>query len=69
MMVRRAAATGLPRTDHAFAVLRLLPTSNRDKDIEILVLRHQIMVLQRQLGNEKLAFRRCVVGLDTESLG
>jgi hypothetical protein len=27
---------------HAFAVLRLLPMSNRDKDVEILALRHQI---------------------------
>jgi hypothetical protein len=27
---------------NAFAVLRLLPMSNRDKDVEILALRHQI---------------------------
>jgi putative transposase len=26
---------------NAFALLRLLPVSNRDKDVEILVLRHQ----------------------------
>ncbi|MFD0580238.1 hypothetical protein [Dactylosporangium darangshiense] len=39
-----------------FAVLRLLPTNNRDRDIEVLVLRHQIMVLQRQLGNGKVRF-------------
>jgi hypothetical protein len=31
-----------------FALLRLLPLSDRDKDIEILALRHQITVLQRQ---------------------
>jgi hypothetical protein len=31
----------------AFAVLRLLPMSNRDKDVEILALRHQITVLER----------------------
>ena len=30
--------------------------SNRDKDVEILALRHQITVLQRQLGNEKPRF-------------
>ncbi|MFF0400119.1 hypothetical protein ACFYSJ_30890 [Streptomyces sp. NPDC005248] len=35
-----------------FAVVRLLPVSDRDKDAEILALRHQITVLQRQLGKE-----------------
>jgi hypothetical protein len=39
---------------NAFAALRLLPMSNRDKDVEILALRHQIAVLQRQLGTEKV---------------
>jgi transposase InsO family protein len=39
---------------NAFAVLRLLPMSNRDKDAEILALRHQITVLERQLGKEKV---------------
>jgi putative transposase len=33
-----------------FALLRLLPMSNRDKDAGILALRHQLSVLQRQLG-------------------
>jgi putative transposase len=37
---------------NAFAVLRLLPMSDRDKDVEILALRHQITVLERQLGKE-----------------
>jgi hypothetical protein len=32
---------------NAFALLRLLPGSDRDKDIEILSLRHQLAVLQR----------------------
>ncbi|WP_281250031.1 hypothetical protein [Nonomuraea jiangxiensis] len=31
----------------AFAFLGLLLRTNRDKEIEILVLRHQLMVLQR----------------------
>jgi hypothetical protein len=34
---------------NAFAMLRLLPMSNREKDVEILALRHQIGVLERQL--------------------
>ncbi|GGJ64713.1 hypothetical protein [Streptomyces brasiliensis] len=34
---------------NAFAALRLLPMSDRDKDAEILAVRHQIMVLERQL--------------------
>jgi putative transposase len=41
---------------NAFAMLRLLPMSNRDKDVEILALRHQITVLQRQLGTQKPRF-------------
>ncbi|MEV4398401.1 hypothetical protein, partial [Nonomuraea sp. NPDC049607] len=35
---------------NTFAVLRLLPMGDRDKDVEILALRHQITVLERQLG-------------------
>jgi hypothetical protein len=30
---------------NTFTLLRLLPRSERDKDIEILVLRHQLLVL------------------------
>jgi putative transposase len=41
---------------NAFAMLRLLPMSNRDKDVEILALRHQITVLERQLGKERVRF-------------
>jgi putative transposase len=41
---------------NAFAVLRLLPTSDRDKDSEILVLRHQIAVLERRLGGTRVRF-------------
>lgn len=32
---------------NAFAMVRLLPVGEREKDVEILVLRHQIAVLQR----------------------
>ncbi|MFG2045717.1 helix-turn-helix domain-containing protein [Dactylosporangium sp. NPDC048998] len=41
---------------NAFALLRLLPMSDRDKDVEILALRHQITVLERQLGNDRPRF-------------
>lgn len=37
-------------------MLRLLPTSDRDTDIEILALRHQITVLERQLGDRRPRF-------------
>jgi putative transposase len=41
---------------NTFAVLRLLPMGDREKDVEILALRHQIAVLERQLGKEKVRF-------------
>jgi hypothetical protein len=41
---------------NALALLRLLPMSDRDKDAEILALRHQIAVLERQLRGEKVRF-------------
>ncbi|GAA2395632.1 hypothetical protein GCM10010404_61540 [Nonomuraea africana] len=37
-----------------FAFMRLLPESDRDKEIEILVLRHQVAVLQRQVAKPAL---------------
>jgi hypothetical protein len=49
-MIGRASSPGLLSVTNTFAALRLLPMSDRDKDVEILALRHQIMVLQRQLG-------------------
>ena len=41
---------------NVFALLRLLPMSSRDKDTEILALRHQLLVLQRQLGPDRVRF-------------
>jgi hypothetical protein len=41
---------------NAFAMLRLLGMSDRDKDVEILALRHQITVLERRLGRDRLRF-------------
>lgn len=52
MLLRLAYLT----VTNTFAVLRLLPASDCDKDTEILVLRHQIAVLERQLGGQKVRF-------------
>ncbi|MGW4517455.1 integrase, partial [Streptomyces sp. NPDC004393] len=52
-MLLRLAYIGV---SNALALLRLLPMSDRDKDIEILVLRHQITVLERQLGKRRPRF-------------
>jgi putative transposase len=40
---------GYLAVSNAFALLRLLPMGDRDKDVEIIALRHQIAVLERQL--------------------
>ncbi|HEY3607407.1 MAG TPA: integrase, partial [Pseudonocardiaceae bacterium] len=37
-----------------FSAVRLLSVGERDKDAEILALRHQVTVLQRQLGDRKV---------------
>src|SRR5204862_1472033 len=48
-MLLRLAYLGVT---NAFMLLRLLPGGDRDKDIEILSLRHQLAVLQRQLAGQ-----------------
>ncbi|MFC4016252.1 hypothetical protein ACFOY2_54220 [Nonomuraea purpurea] len=50
MMITCAFRLAYVTVTNAFAALRLLPLGDRDKDIEILALRHQITVLERQLG-------------------
>ncbi|MEU0807462.1 hypothetical protein [Streptomyces sp. NPDC005970] len=52
-MLLRLAYLGVT---NAFALLRLLPMSDRDKDAEILALRHQITVLERQLDGVRARF-------------
>ncbi|WP_331763159.1 integrase core domain-containing protein (plasmid) [Streptomyces sp. NBC_01590] len=52
-MLLRLAYLGMA---NAFAMPRLLPMSDRDKDVEILALRHQLSVLEHQLGKEKVRF-------------
>lgn len=55
---------------NTLAVLRLLPMSDRDIDVEILALRHQITVLEFQLGGTWVRFsaltgrswQRCCIG-------
>ena len=39
---------------NVFTVIRLLPMSDTDKDIEILTLRHQLAILQRQTDKPRL---------------
>ncbi|MBB4786867.1 hypothetical protein BJY27_007828 [Streptomyces rapamycinicus] len=52
-MLLRLAYLGVT---NAFAMLRLLPMEDREKTVEILALRHQIMVLERQLGKDRVRF-------------
>ena len=52
-MLLRLAYLGVT---NAFALLRLLAVSDRDKDVEVLALRHQITVLERQLGKTRPRF-------------
>jgi hypothetical protein len=41
---------------NAFALLRLLPRGDRDKEIEILSLRHQLAMVQCQLDGKQVRF-------------
>ncbi|GAA1804814.1 hypothetical protein GCM10009682_28150 [Luedemannella flava] len=52
-MLLRLAYLGVT---NAFALLGLLPMSDRAKDVEILALRHQIVVLERHLHGAKVRF-------------
>lgn len=52
-MLLRLAYLGIT---NAFALLRLLPGADRDKDAEILALRHQLAVLHRQLDGQRVRF-------------
>ena len=52
-MLLRLAYLGVT---NVFALLRLLPMRNGDKDAEILALRHQLSVLQRQPGPDRARF-------------
>jgi hypothetical protein len=60
----RLAYLGVTNT---LALLRLLPISDQDKDAEILALRHQTTVLERQLHGERVRFtwaeRACLAAL------
>ncbi|MEV0705365.1 hypothetical protein AB0I53_46670 [Saccharopolyspora sp. NPDC050389] len=53
----RRPTSGAPQgLTNAISMLRLLPMRDRDKDVEILDLRHPITVLKRQLGQERARF-------------
>ena len=52
-MLLRMAYLGIT---NAFALLRLLPGSDRNKDVEILARRHQLAVLHRQLDGQRVHF-------------
>jgi putative transposase len=47
---------GYLTVSNMFTMLRLLPIGDRDKDVEILALRHQIAILERQLGPYRVHF-------------
>ena len=56
MMTGCAVALAYLAVTNTFAILRLVPVSDGDNNTEILVLRHQIAVLERQLGERKVRF-------------
>lgn len=65
-MLFRLAYLGVTNT---LALLRLLPMSARDKDAEILALRHQIMVLEQLLVAALGSYRRCTLPHARRRLG
>jgi hypothetical protein len=56
MSITRAVETRHLGMSNVFAALRLLPMGERDKNVEILALRHQITVLERQLNGRRIGF-------------
>ncbi|MFF1399114.1 hypothetical protein ACFVZD_35600 [Streptomyces sp. NPDC058287] len=53
-MLLRLAYLGVT---NAFAMLQLLPMSEREKTVEILALRHQLSVLERQMSGQRVRFQ------------
>jgi putative transposase len=56
---------------NTFAALRLLPMSSREKDAEILALRHQVRISQRQSGSQRVRFEpadRALLGMLPRSM-
>jgi hypothetical protein len=56
MMTGRAAETGVSGRDERVRDAATVPMSDREKDVEILALRHQIAVLERQLNGQPVRF-------------
>jgi hypothetical protein len=56
MMSVCAVAPGLPDRLEPSPRCNYLRLGDRDKDVEILALRHQIAVLERQLGQRRVRF-------------
>jgi hypothetical protein len=52
---------GYLTVSNIFAMLRLPPMGERDKEVEILALRHQIAVLERQRGKQRVRFTPGIV--------
>jgi hypothetical protein len=56
MMPSHAPATGVPGPHQRVRAAAATPGNDRDKDAEILALRHQLAVLQRQLDGQRVRF-------------